>query len=374
MGRGLVAIVGRPNVGKSSLFNRLIGKRIAIVAPWPGVTRDRIYADTSWGGRRFSIIDTGGLDIDEEDALISRVREQIMLAVEEADLLLFVVDAKEGLTATDFEIAQLLREKARGKPVVLVANKCDGVRREEVFSFYELGFEEIVPVSAIHGLNINTLLDKIVEKLPPEEGEVKEEVLKIAFVGRPNVGKSSLVNALLGEERMIVHEMPGTTRDAVDISFEWDGQKILLIDTAGVRRKSRIRRKLEQFSVAKAISTIRRTNIALLVIDAVEGPTLQDCKIAHLIEKEGKGCIILVNKWDLILERTRGSKEETLIQDYMRLLRLRISFMDYAPIIFVSALTGQRVDEIMRMVKQVEAQWNMRVATASAADDLDCIT
>jgi len=373
MSKPVIAIVGRPNVGKSSLFNRIVGRRIAVVDEMPGVTRDRLAADVSILGRKCILIDTGGFDITlREDPIGGKVIEQVEFAIEQADVIVFVVDAVEGPTATDHEIAELLRKQ--GKPVIFVANKIDA-SKADITQFYELRMGEPLGISAIHGKNINKLLASIASHLPPpseEEAEEDEERIRIAIVGRPNVGKSALLNAILGEERVIVSPIPGTTRDAIDTPFEWRGKKLLLIDTAGLRRKARIKQKLEYYCVVRALSAIDRCDVGLLVLDANEGATHQDARIAGYAHEGGKPLVIVVNKWDMILERVcadglEGSKlrrqEKLLRQDYERLIRHQLKFLDYAPIEFTSAIKGDGVNETLEKALLCYEKTTMRVTT-----------
>lgn len=351
----MVAIVGRPNVGKSTLFNRLVGGRIAIVEDVPGVTRDRLYHDTDWQGYEFTLVDTGGIT-DKPEGLETEVRKQAEQALSEADVILFLVDAREGLTADDFAIADILRRAER--PVILVANKVDNFEDLSILQeFYRLGLGDPFPISAAHGLNIGELLDKIVELLPRKIEEESRQGTRVAIVGRPNVGKSSLVNRLLGEERVIVSEIPGTTRDAIDTYFRRGDKEYILIDTAGIRRRSRILETTERYSVQRAFKAIDRADVVLLVLDATEGVTEQDKKIAGYGHQRGKGAIIVVNKWDLI------PKDSHTLDHYRKGVLQELYFMDYAPVLFISALTGQRVHQVLPTVDEVIAQARHRVST-----------
>lgn len=356
MNKPVVAIVGRPNVGKSTLFNRLVGMRVAIVEDVPGVTRDRLYQDTDWQGREFTLVDTGGIT-GRPEGLETEVRRQAELALLEADVILFLVDVREGLTADDFAVADLLRRSE--KPVILVANKVDDFRDLSFLQeFYRLGLGEPFPISASHGLNIGDLLDKIVQLLPPKAGEEEtRHSTRVAIVGRPNVGKSSLVNRLLGEERVIVSDIPGTTRDAVDTYLRRDDKAYTLIDTAGIRRRSRIGGTTERYGVQRALRAIDRAEVVLLVLDATEGVTEQDKKIAGYGHDKGKGAIIVVNKWDLI------PKDSRTLDHYRKAVWQELYFMDYAPVLFISALTGQRVNQVLPTVDEVIAQARQRVST-----------
>ncbi len=356
MTKPVVALVGRPNVGKSTLFNRLIEQPLAIVEDVPGTTRDRIYADARWGGLTFTLIDTGGLLPQPADDLIASVRDQVEIAIAEAEVIIFLVDVKEGLTANDLEIAELLRRS--NKPVILAVNKADNEsRRQAALEFYELGLGDLYPISALHGVGTGDLLDALLHVLPPQPEEYEAEGVKIAIIGRPNVGKSSLLNAILGQERMIVSEKPGTTRDAVDSFIEWDGQSITLIDTAGIRRRGRIARGIERYSVIRALRAIQRADVALLLLDAVEGVTAQDAHIAGYILEEAKGVVIVVNKWDLV------EKDTYTMESYSRHIRRVLKFMAYAPLIFVSATTGQRVAKTIDVALKVQEARSRRIPT-----------
>ncbi len=371
----IVALVGRPNVGKSTLFNRLIGRRQAIVEDLPGTTRDRLYGDAEWAGKSFVVVDTGGIEPLKErggkvisasydplasasKGFVAEIRSQAELAIEEADVIVFLVDTKEGLTAADEEVAAMLR--GTDKPVILAANKADNAeRRMNALEFYALGLGEPYPISAYHGTGTGDLLDVIVEHLPdtPEEAEEDEEALRIAIVGRPNVGKSSLLNALLGQERAIVSDIAGTTRDAVDTHLTWDGQKVILVDSAGIRRRGRIERGVEKYSVMRALRAIGRSDVVLLVLDATEGVTAQDAHIGGYILEEGRSLIIVVNKWDAI------EKDTHTMAEYNRKLREELKFLDYVPVLYVSALTRQRVNQIIPAALRVKEQREMRIST-----------
>jgi GTP-binding protein len=357
MTKPLVALVGRPNVGKSTLFNRLIEERLAIVEDVPGTTRDRIYADAQWGGTTFTVIDTGGLLPEPTDDLVALVRDQVQIAIAEAEVIVFLVDVKEGVIASDLEIADLLRRS--NKPVILAVNKADNEsRRQAAVEFYQLGLGEPCPISALHGTGTGDLLDALLNVLPPQQPEVEAEGIKIAIVGRPNVGKSSVLNTILGQERMIVNEKPGTTRDAVDSFIEWDGQPVTLIDTAGIRRRGRIARGIERYSVIRALRAIQRADVALLLVDAVEGVTAQDAHIAGYIVEEAKGVVIVVNKWDLI------EKDTYTMEGYTREIRRVLKFIAHAPLVFVSAITGQRVEKAIDVALRVQRARSYRVPTA----------
>jgi len=358
MPKPLVAIVGRPNVGKSMLFNRLVGKRLSIVEDTPGVTRDRIYADTDWNGRSFTLVDTGGIEPKTDDEIRKFIVQQAEIAIETADVIVLVTDIKTGVTAADMDVANmLLRSK---KPVVLAVNKVDsiGPTDPDIYEFYSLGLGAPIPVSAIHGHGTGDLLDACVALFPPEEEEeTEDEAVKVAVIGRPNMGKSSLVNFILGEERVIVSDVPGTTRDAVDSYFENEHGKYVFIDTAGIRRKSRIEDRVEKYSVLRAEMAIDRADVCLIMLDARDGVTEQDTKIAGLAHEKGKASIILVNKWDLI------EKDDKTMDRMREQIRHDLAYMSYAPILFISALTGQRVGRIFELINYVYGQSTMRVST-----------
>lgn len=358
MSKPIVAIVGRPNVGKSTLFNFIAKKRVSIVEDLPGVTRDRIYMDAEWLGREFTMIDTGGIEIETTDRILAATRHQAQLAIEEADVIIFVVDGKTGITTADEEVAAMLRSTR--KPVVLAVNKIDSPKDEPaVYEFYNLGLGDPIAISATNALSIGDLLDRVIELLPQtEDAEEDDDVIKVAFIGRPNVGKSSLVNALLGEERVIVSDIPGTTRDAIDTYFEKDGTKFILIDTAGMRRKARINQPVERYSVIRSLRAVERADVVLMVIDAVDGVTEQDKKIAGYAHEAGRGIIIVVNKWDLI------EKDSKTALRYTENIRSEMAFIQYAPVLFTSALTKQRVQRISELVKFVAEQHAMRVQTS----------
>lgn len=353
----IVAIVGRPNVGKSTLFNQLVGERISIVDDQPGVTRDRIYADTEWLNRKITLVDTGGIDVDSQDQLVLQMRQQANVAIDTSEVVIFLVDGKEGVTPADQEVANLLRKA--NKPIVLAVNKIDAPHEEDMlYEFYNLGIGDPISISASNKRGLGDLLDAVIEHLPEQKVQDEDEdVIKIAVLGKPNVGKSSIVNKLLGEERVIVSNIPGTTRDAIDTPFVANGQKYIIIDTAGIRRKSKISEELERYSVVRALAAIRRCDVALLVIDATEEVTEQDKRIAGLIHEEGKGCIIIMNKWDLI------EKDTNTMNEFRKRLANDLAFMQYAPSLFTSARTGQRLNNIIEMVNQVYAQCTFRIST-----------
>ncbi|MEW6724816.1 MAG: ribosome biogenesis GTPase Der [Bacillota bacterium] len=352
----IVAIVGRPNVGKSTLFNRLIQRRLAIVESQPGVTRDRIYADAEWNGRVFAVVDTGGIEVDTDFLKVQTTR-QAELAIAEADLVLFVVDARTGVTPADQDVAEVLRRTQ--KPVLLVANKVDpGQDDERASVFFELGFGAPLAVSAAHGTGTGDLLDEVVQRLPPvQDEEPAERTVQVAVVGRPNVGKSSLVNALLGQERMIVSDIPGTTRDAIDIEVVRGDQRFVLIDTAGMRRRARIEEAVERYSVMRALRAIDRSDVVLIIIDASQGLADQDKKIAGYVDEAGKASLVVVNKWDLV------EKDEKTMHRYRDDLREGLSFMSYARFLFISAKTGARVHRLLGQVMEVYEQYCRQLPT-----------
>jgi GTP-binding protein len=365
MPQPIVAIVGRPNVGKSTLFNKLIGERRAIVEDEPGTTRDRLYGEAEWHGREFTIVDTAGILPGEEDEatasmaeIVRATRAQAQLAIDEADAILFLVDVKQGITAADEEVAEMLRQTS--KPVLLGANKADSLERvQNAVEFWNLGLGEPIPVSAYHGTGTGDLLDALYEALPPFEEDADEEyALKIAIVGRPNVGKSSLLNRLLGTERVVVSDVPGTTRDTIDTVVEYNGQKILMIDTAGIRRRGRIDQGIEKYSVLRALRAIERADVALLMIDATEGVTAQDAHIAGMVLEAYKGIAVLVNKWDAI------EKDNETFDAWNRHVQSALHFIPYAPTLFISAKTGQRVEKIIELGLQINGERNTRVPTA----------
>ena len=370
----IVALVGRPNVGKSTLFNRLVGQRKAIVEDLPGTTRDRIYGDVEWTGVEFVVVDTGGIEAlhtregkpqplgdplaQASVGFVSEIREQAELAMQEADVIVMLVDAREGLTAADEEVANLLRET--DKPVIVAANKADNAeRRLNAVEFYALGLGDPIPISAYHGTGTGDLLDEIVKFLPAVEPEEEDEaLLRMAIVGRPNVGKSSILNALLGQERAIVSDIAGTTRDAIDTYLTWDGEPIMVVDTAGIRRRGRIERGIEKYSVMRALRAIGRAEVVLLVLDATEGVTAQDAHIGGYILEENRSLIIVVNKWDAI------EKDSHTMAEYTRRLRQEMKFLDYVPVLYVSALTRQRIDQIIPTALRVRAERHVRIPTS----------
>ena len=354
----LVAIVGRPNVGKSMLFNKLCGQRLSIVEDTPGVTRDRLYAQCEWRNRVFDIVDTGGIEPGTDDQILSFMREQAEIAIQAATVIVFVCDIKTGMTAADQEVANMLLRSR--KPVVLAVNKADQTGREnpDVYEFYNLGLGDPISVSALHGHGTGDLLDACFQYFPPDEEEEEEDdVIKVAVIGKPNVGKSSLINRILGEERVIVSNVAGTTRDAVDSYFENAKGKYRFIDTAGMRKKSKVDDRIEKFSVLRATMAIERSDVCLIMINAQEGVTEQDTKVAGLAHEAGKACIIVVNKWDAI--EKDGKTMDKMRQDVMR----DLSYMTYAPIVFISALTGQRVDRLFELINYVNNQAATRIST-----------
>jgi GTP-binding protein len=356
MSKPIVAVVGRPNVGKSTFFNKIIGRRVSIVEDTPGVTRDRIVSDAEWTGKHFMLIDTGGIEPSSKELIPSRMRAQAEVAMDMADVILFMVDGKDGLTSADREVGEMLQRK--GKDVILVANKIDSGRLpEDFYDLYELGLGDPFPVSSVNMLGLGDLLDEIVRRFPASEAEDEEDDVKIAIIGKPNVGKSSIVNAFLGEERVIVSDIAGTTRDAIDTPFEHDGVKYTLIDTAGIRRRSKVTDDIERFSVIRAIASIERCDVALLVIDGTEGLTEQDKKIVGMAHEAGKGIIVVVNKWDLV------PKETNTMRDMERKIKGELQFMSYAPVMFTSALKGQRLLPVLEMARAVSENRAMRVGT-----------
>ena len=365
MAKPVVAVVGRPNVGKSTLFNKLIGKRLSIVDDTPGVTRDRIYGDAEWLGKKFMLVDTGGIEPDNGDVILSGMRAQAQLAIDTASAIIFVTDINSGVTATDAEIASMLQKS--GKPVVLCVNKCDGIGEPpaEIYEFYNLGLGDPLPVSSVHGHGTGDLLDEVIAHIPESEfDEDDEDVINVAVIGKPNAGKSSLINKISGEERSIVSDIAGTTRDAIDTAVERDGVKYNFIDTAGLRRKSRVDDKIEKYSILRAQMAIERADVCVIMIDGKEGFTEQDSKVAGLALEQGKACIIAVNKWDAVEKdgKTMDETRKSLMKDF--------SFMSYAPIIFISAKTGQRIDRLFELIKYVNEQNTMRISTGMLNDIL----
>lgn len=362
MARPIVAVVGRPNVGKSTFFNKIAGKRISIVEDKPGVTRDRIYADVEWLNNKFTLIDTGGIEPDSKDIIISQMRRQAEVAIDTAQVILFMVDAREGITTTDEEIANMLRRAK--KPIILIVNKVDSNKLpDNYYDFYTLGIGEPIPISSVNGLNLGDLLDEIVAKFPEHmDTDYEEDVMKVAVIGKPNVGKSSIINTILGEDRVIVSDIAGTTRDAIDTPFEFNDDKYVFIDTAGIRRKSKVYENVEKYSVLRALTAIERSDVCLIIIDAQEGVTEQDKRIAGYAHEAGRASIIVVNKWDLIEKDNRTYKE------HERNVRNDLSFMQYAPILFISAKTKQRLKKVLEYIKYVSNQHAMRISTGALND------
>jgi len=366
MAKPVLAIVGRPNVGKSTLFNKLIGERRAIVEDIPGITRDRIYGETEWNGRRMIVIDTGGIEPKTDDLILAKMRDQAQIAIDTADVILFICDIRTGLTADDRDIAVMLRKS--GKPVIPCINKSDNVGRvaPEFYEFYELGFDiEPIPLSSVHGTGTGDVLDAAIAALPADiEEEEDDDVISVAVIGKPNAGKSSLVNRILGDERMIVSNIPGTTRDAIDSRFENEFGKYNFIDTAGIRRQSKVEDRVEKFSVLRAKMAVERADVCILVIDANEGITEQDEKIAGIAHEAGKAVIIAVNKWDLI------EKDNDTTNSFTKKVYTALSYMTYAPILFISAMTGQRVGKLFEQINYVHNQTNTRISTGMLNDVL----
>lgn len=358
MSKPVVAIVGRPNVGKSTLFNALAGEKISIVKDTPGVTRDRIYADVTWLDKEFTMIDTGGIEPDSRDIILSQMREQAQIAIDTADVIIFITDVKQGLVDADSKVADMLRRS--GKPVVLVVNKVDNFDKymADVYEFYNLGIGDPVPISAASRLGLGDMLDIVAEHFPEGSAQAEEDDRpRIAIVGKPNVGKSSIINRLLGENRVIVSDVAGTTRDAIDTEIVHDGKEYIFIDTAGLRRKNKIKEELERYSIIRTVTAVERADVVLMVIDATEGVTEQDAKIAGIAHERGKGVIIVVNKWDAI------EKNDRTMREYEQEIRQVLSYMPYAEIMYVSALTGQRLVKLYDMIDMVIENQTLRIAT-----------
>ena len=359
MSKPIVAIIGRPNVGKSTFFNYLAGNRISIVEDTPGVTRDRVYAETNWRGRNFTLIDTGGIEPESEDIILSQMREQANLAIEVADVIIFLTDIRQGVTSADHEITLMLRKS--NKPIILVCNKADNYEKdkENIYEFYNLGIGEPHAISSTNAIGIGDVLDAVYEHLPPKDSdEEDEDYIRVAVIGKPNVGKSSLINKILGENRTIVSDIAGTTRDAIDSYFENDKGKYILIDTAGIRKKSKVNERIEKYSVMRSLLAIERADVCLMLIDANEGVTEQDTKIAGEAHEAGKGIIIVVNKWDEI------EKETGTLEKYKKEIYNKLAYLSYAPIIFISTKTGQRVEKLFDMINEVAKQNALRVSTS----------
>jgi GTP-binding protein len=366
LAKPVVAIVGRPNVGKSTFFNYLTGRRISIIEDTPGVTRDRIYSESEWRGRKFTIVDTGGLEPFTGDYIKQQIVRQAIVAMETADVIIFLLDIKTGLTAADYEVATLLRKAE--KPVIVAVNKVDqvGEMPPEAYEFYNLGMGEIYTISSIHGLGIGELLDAVYEHFPKDiNDEDEDDIIKVAVIGKPNVGKSSLINNILGEERVIVSDIPGTTRDAIDTPVERNEKKYSFIDTAGIRRKSRIEENIERYSVIRSWTAVDRSDVCIILIDAQDNVTEQDTKIAGYAHEQGKACIIAINKWDLI------EKETGTLENYRKTVRQKLEFMDYAPIVFISAKTGKRVERLFELIDYVYDQASFRLQTGMLNDVLN---
>ena len=361
MGKPIVAIVGRPNVGKSTLFNRLAGKRISIVQDTPGVTRDRVYAEAEWLNYSFTMIDTGGIEPERDDIIVKQMRRQANIAIETADVIVFIVDGKEGLTPSDNEVAAMLRKSK--KPVVLVVNKVDSLKEEDnAWEFYNLGIGDPVTISASQGLGLGDMLDKVVENIDKSVYEEEDEYIRIAMIGKPNVGKSSLINKLLGEERVIVSDVPGTTRDAIDSYLETENGKFILIDTAGLRRKSKVKEEIERYSVVRTYAAIERADVCILMIDATEGITEQDEKIIGYAHEMRKAIMVIVNKWDLV------EKDDKTLDKFKKDLQQNLKFLSYAEYLFISALTGQRVGKVLDVAKYCYDNYNKRISTGILND------
>ena len=367
MPKPVVAIVGRPNVGKSTFFNKVVGKRIAIVEDTPGVTRDRLYFEVEWCGRTMMMIDTGGIEPDTNDVLMKHIKNQADIAIRHADVIIFLTDIRSGVTADDREIAAMLRKS--GKPVVLCVNKVDsiGAPPPELYEFYELGLDEPYPVSSVHGSGSGDILDRVCELLPPpdEKQEEDDDTIKVALIGRPNAGKSSLVNRIIGDERMIVSDVAGTTRDAIDSEFENEYGKYVFIDTAGIRKTGKISDSIEKYSILRAEMAVERSDVCLILIDATEGVTAQDERVAGIAHESGKACIIVINKWDLI------EKDTKTMDEFRKDVYTALSYMTYAPILFISAKTGQRVNRLYELINYVNNQASTRISTGMLNDVLN---
>lgn len=357
----IVAVVGRPNVGKSTFFNKLVGQRISIVDDTPGVTRDRIYAEAEWLSHTFRVVDTGGIEPKSDSELLVNMRAQAMLAIEAADVIIMLTDVRDGVTAADEDVAAMLMRSH--KPVLLAVNKVDNGEDMGVYEFYKLGLGDPYPVSSVHGLGFGDLLDEVVRLLPQdgmEDGQ--EDVIRVAVIGKPNAGKSSLVNKILGEERVIVSDIPGTTRDAIDSAYERDGVKYVFVDTAGMRKRGKIDEAIERYSVIRSLAAVDRSDVCVIMIDATEGVTEQDSKIAGYAHEQGKACVLAVNKWDLVEKETRT------MDNYRLDVRDGLAFMQYAPIVFISARTGQRLDKLFELIGYVNEQNAMRISTGMLND------
>lgn len=368
MARPVVAIVGRPNVGKSTLFNKLVGARLSIVDDKPGVTRDRIYGDCEWLGHRFLLVDTGGIEPRADDVILSQMRAQANIAIATADVIVLVTDLRSGVVATDQDVANMLQKS--GKPVILCVNKCDsvGAPDPEFYEFYNLGMGDPIAVSAVHGHGTGDLLDAVIAYFPPESEEEEDDTIKVAVIGKPNVGKSSLINRISGQERAIVSDIAGTTRDATDTRIENQYGKFTFIDTAGIRRKSKVTDAIEKYSIIRARTAVERANVCVIMIDATEGFTEQDSKVAGIALDQGKGCIVVVNKWDAV------EKDGNTMREYKEKLAVDFAFMKFAPFVFISAKTGQRVDRLFEQIAYVYAQSTMRISTGKLNEILGAAT
>ena len=370
MARPIVAVVGRPNVGKSTLFNKLVGQRLSIVDDTPGVTRDRIYGDCEWLNHNFLLVDTGGIEPDSDDIILSQMRRQAQIAIDSADVIIFVTDMRTGVVATDQEVASMLIKS--GKPIVLCVNKCDTIGEPpmEFYEFYNLCLGEPIRVSAVHGHGTGDLLDEVIKYFPEEEEENEDDDrIRVAVIGKPNVGKSSLINQISGEERSIVSDIAGTTRDAIDTEIRRGDDKFIFIDTAGMRRKAKVTENIEHFSVLRALMAVDRADVCVIVIDATVGFTEQDSKVAGYAHDKGKACVIAVNKWDAIEDKT-----DRTMDDFRKKLEVDFSFMSYAPFVFISAKTGQRIDKLFELIKYVREQHCMRISTGVLNDMLNYAT
>ena len=369
MSKPIVAVVGRPNVGKSTFFNKIIGKRLSIVQDTPGVTRDRIYSKCEWRGREFMVIDTGGIEPESTDVILSQMRRQAELAIEKSDVIVFITDIRCGVTADDFSVGDMLQKS--GKPIILAVNKCDSLGEPplELYEFYNLGLGEPFPISSEHGHGTGDLLDEIFKYLPDSKtSDYDDDYIKVAIIGKPNVGKSSLVNRIAGEERVIVSDIAGTTRDATDTIVENENGKFVFIDTAGIRKKSKISDKVEHYSVLRAYMAVDRADVCIIMIDAEVGFTEQDSKVAGYANEQGKACIVAVNKWDVV------EKDDKTMQEYRTKLENDFSFMSYVPFVFISAKTGQRVNKLFELIKYTHDQNSMRISTGMLNDVLSYAT
>ena len=365
MAKPIVAIIGKPNVGKSTFFNYIVGQRISIVEDTPGVTRDRVYSETAWRDRNFTVVDTAGIEPENEDIIINQMRKQAEIAIQIADVIIFITDIKQGVTAADKDIALMLKKSK--KKIILVCNKADNFGKEpaDIYEFYNLGLGEPIPISSGQALNMGDMLDAVVSHFPEDStNEEDDDKIRVAIIGKPNVGKSSLVNKIVGEERVIVSDIAGTTRDSVDTEVEIDGQTYVLIDTAGIRRKSKIKENIEKYSIIRTLSAIDRADVILIVIDAKEGITEQDTKIAGMAHEAGKGCIVVVNKWDAI------EKSDKTMNEYQKKITTTLAYMQYAPCMFISALTGQRIPKLFDTIYAISQNQSQRISTGVLNDVL----